>query len=190
MLLDPLKYEFEVFHKPHRLRTGPAFKVQRLLRHILNTTSTFSCSLDAQRLDHLTLLRSDTERIRRVAAQMEECLKGLQLMLQGRVQVQECVWWHGVGWRVGNWVWQDYRCAHRMLPKVARVTLCNNRDYFMVCPRRSALAALEAMAYQTEHLFLHFLMEHLNDELSTSRAQIIQTLGFISLLFNLSMVVR
>ena len=46
------------------------------------------------------------------------------------------------------------------------------------------------MAYQTEHLFLHFLIEHLNDELSTSRAQIIQTLGFISLLFTLSMVVR
>ena len=77
-----------------------------------------------------------------------------------------------------------------MSPKVARMTPCGVNYHSMVCPRRSALAALEAMAYQTEHLFLHFLMEHLNDELSTSRAQIIQTLGFISLLFNLSMVVR
>lgn len=96
--LAPLKYEYELFHRPHRLQTGPAFKCQRLLRHLLNMLTVFACSMDAQRTTCLGLGEADCEKMRRVAEQVQHCLDGLAWTLQGRVQVEECVDEQGSDW--------------------------------------------------------------------------------------------
>ena len=52
-----------------------------------------------------------------------------------------------------------------------------------------AFTTLEALDEHTEQLFLHFLAEHLSDR-GKARGQVVLTLAFLSLLFNMSWVVR
>ena len=90
-ILDILPYEFELFHKPHRLRADPAFRSQRLFRHIINTMSAFACLMDAQRVRSLSILEPDSERLERLSRQMKECLTALRLLLEERLDVDAYV---------------------------------------------------------------------------------------------------
>lgn len=55
-------------------------------------------------------------------------------------------------------------------------------------PNDSALRSIEALDYHTEGLFLHFLTDQLAG--SSETTLVVQTLALISLLFNLTWVVR